>query len=104
MILKQTIAIALKSGKAANYIEQLMTLDEETQECLGAIVEECLAAIDDGNSGGRSSTQSDRDQLSRSLDSGSNVFTDHFAPKESQFHSRVTISDRSIDISLLKPF
>ena len=104
MIVKQTIAIALKSGKAANYIEQLMTLNEETQECLGAIVEECLAAIDDGNSGGRSSTQSDRDQLSRSLDSGSNVFTDHFAPKESQFRSRVTISDHSIDISLLKPF
>ena len=101
MIVKQTIAIALKSGKAANYIEQLMTLNEETQECLGAIVEECLAAIDDGNSGGRFSTQSDRDQLCRSMDSGLNAFADQLAQKESQFRSRETISDRSIDISFV---
>lgn len=70
-----------------------MTLDEDSQECLGAIVEECLAGIDDGNSGGRFSTQSDRDQMCRSVDSGLNVFSEHLVPKESQFRSRETVLD-----------
>ena len=50
LIIRQTFGIVLKSHKAADYIEQLMDLDEEDQEILGLIVQSCLGAIDDNNS------------------------------------------------------
>ena len=51
IVLKQAIGIALKSSKAATYIERLISLDADSQESLGVVVEESLAAIGDGNSG-----------------------------------------------------
>jgi len=45
-----------------------MTLDGEAQEFLGAIVEECLGAIEDGSSGSRLSSRSNLNDLSRSMD------------------------------------
>ena len=45
--MRQTIAVALRSSKAADFIEQLMSLDEEHQECLEIIVKECLGSIED---------------------------------------------------------
>ena len=50
LCVRQTIGVALKSSKAAVYIEQLMGLEEDVQRDLSAIVENCLAAIEDGNS------------------------------------------------------
>ena len=49
----QTIGIALKSAKAATYIDWLMELEEEAQEALGAIVQSCLESIEDGGNSGR---------------------------------------------------
>ena len=49
------IGISLKSQKAATYIDQIMGLEEEAQEFLGAIVEDCLGSIEEDTSGrGRS--------------------------------------------------
>lgn len=50
LVVRQTIGIALKSSKAETYIEQLMGLEEDVQEDLGAIVESCLGSIEDGSS------------------------------------------------------
>jgi len=50
LAVRQTIGIALKSSKAEVYIEQLMGLEEDVQEDLGAIVESCLGSIEDGSS------------------------------------------------------
>ncbi len=50
LCVRQTIGVALKSSKAAVYIEQLMGLEEDVQRDLSAIVENCLASIEDGNS------------------------------------------------------
>ena len=48
LVVKETISIALKSSKASDYIEQLMTLEEETQEFLQTIVEVCLGSLEEG--------------------------------------------------------
>ena len=50
LALRQTIGIALKCKKGAEYIEQLMTLESEAQEHLGALVKTSLSAIEDMNS------------------------------------------------------
>ena len=61
------IGVALKSQKAATYIDQIMGLEEENQEFLGAIVEDCLASIEDArntsaNVSVTSKTQDDEDE------------------------------------------
>ena len=47
LVVRQTIAVALRSSRAADFIEQLMSLDEDHQECLEIIVKECLGSIED---------------------------------------------------------
>ena len=56
-VVRLTIGIALKSQHSESYIEQLMTLDEESQCHLGEVVEECMEAIYEGTSS-QSSTAS----------------------------------------------
>ena len=64
LAIRQTLGVALKSRKGADYIEQLMTLDPESQEHLGAIVKTCLSAIDDRCSSKSSSRSIDFSQRS----------------------------------------
>ena len=58
LAIRQTIGVALRSQKAAQFIEQLMSLDEAHQECLEVIVKECLGNIDDGGESFRSKQSS----------------------------------------------
>jgi len=51
------IGVSLKSQKAATYIDQIMGLNEEAQEFLGSIVEDCLGSIEEDTNTGRSSNQ-----------------------------------------------
>ena len=64
MIVRQTIGVALKSQRSANYIEKVMELDEDAQEDLGVIVQSCLEAIYEGSSS-RSSIRSEPDVFDR---------------------------------------
>ena len=77
LAVKQMIGIALKSSRAADYIEQLMELEESFQESLQAIVEDCLASIDDGTSGRTSISASSDNQIT--LD---NTHNDSFRSRE----------------------
>ena len=58
LAIRQTVGVALRSQKAAQFIEQLMSLDEAHQECLEVIVKECLGSIDDGGASFRSKQSS----------------------------------------------
>ena len=57
------IGIALKSQKAGDYINEIMGLEQENQEELGAIVQNCLDSITEDSSG-RSSSASQGDNSS----------------------------------------
>ena len=56
----QMIGIVLKSSKAADYINQIMGLEAEAQEFLGAIVQQCLGSICEDGTGRSSNTSMDR--------------------------------------------
>ena len=49
LIVKETIGIALKSSKAATYIDQLLELGSEEQNLLQTIVSDCLNSIVDAD-------------------------------------------------------
>ena len=86
MIVRQTIGVALKSQRSANYIEKVMELDEDAQEDLGVIVQSCLEAIYEGSSS-RSSIRSEPDAFDR---------MDSFASSDGQRQGRIGL-DPEVD-------